>query len=124
MAVEPEFEELLRELFEPLGAVTLRRMFGGLGIFRHGLMFAVCSSDCIVALKADQETIPAFENEGCVEWMPHISGRKPISMGYWQVPERLLEEPDAMRDWAVRAFDAAVRIDQAKPKSKRKLQIC
>ena len=123
MAVEPEFEGLLRELLEPLGSVVFRKMFGGLGIFRHGLMFAVCTSEEIVALKADESTIPEFKEENCVEWMPHQKGRKPISMGYWQVPERLLEEPEEMLGWAEKAFEAAVRINQAKPASKRKLQV-
>ena len=50
------FQELLVELFEPVGGVTFRRMFGGLGIFRQGLMFALVADDTLY-LKAD-ETLP------------------------------------------------------------------
>ena len=45
MTVDREFETLLKELLEPVGSVTFRRMFGGLGIFRHGLMFGLVADD-------------------------------------------------------------------------------
>lgn len=123
MAIDPEFESYLKELLEPLGGITTRRMFGGLGIFRHGLMFALYSSQGVFALKADDETIGEFRAEGCSEWQPEMPGRKPVSMGYWQAPERLLEDADEMLIWAEKAFSAAARIDAKKPPSQRKLKI-
>ena len=123
MAVDREFEAHLKDLFEPLGSVNFRRMFGGIGIFRHGLMFALSTSENRLALKADDETIPEFTAAGCEEWKPQQPGRKPISMGYWYAPEILLEDPEEMQAWAVKAFDAAARIDQAKPPSQRKLKL-
>ena len=123
MAVDDEIEALLRELFEPMGSVTFRRMFGGLGIFRHGLMFALYSSQGVLAMKADEHSRSRFEAENCIEWQPHMVGCKPISMGYWHAPERLMDEPDEILEWANCAFEAAVRIDQAKPPEKRKLKL-
>ena len=38
-------------------------MFGGQGIFVDGLMIALIARD-VIYLKADAETIPAFEQEG------------------------------------------------------------
>ena len=55
----------LAELFEPVGGVTIKRMFGGLGVFKGGLMFALLSSDDVFYFKADEKTAPAFAAEGC-----------------------------------------------------------
>ena len=121
MPVDREFEAYLAELMEPVGSVTLRRMFGGLGIFRHGLMFGLVADDR-VCLKGDEGNRSDFVREGMTEWVYEGKG-KPMKMGYWFVPERLLEDPQEMSRWALKAFDAAVRIDQAKPPSQRKLQI-
>ena len=46
-------EDLLEELLAPLGGVTIRRMFGGRGIFKDGLMFALLSSRGVFYFKAD-----------------------------------------------------------------------
>jgi hypothetical protein len=36
-------EEYVRELFKAFGAITVRRMFGGAGIFSDGVMFGLFS---------------------------------------------------------------------------------
>ena len=42
----------LKALFEPFGPVTVRRMFGGSGIYADGLCFAI-EADGDVYIKAD-----------------------------------------------------------------------
>ena len=120
MAVDEEFKSYLEEVFEIVGSVTIRRMFGGLGIFRHGLMFGLVA-DGRVCLKADEQTVDDFISEGMEEWTYEGKG-KPVTMGYWYMPERLLEDPDELNEWALKAFETAVRADMKKPPGKRKLQ--
>ncbi len=50
---------ILKDLFEPFGAVEVRRMFGGAGIYASGLCFAIESND-EVFLKVDPETQAVF----------------------------------------------------------------
>ncbi len=103
----------LAELFEPLGGVSIRRMFGGLGIFKEGLMFALVTDD-VLYFKADSETAPRFEAEGFGQWV-YEGGARKVAMPYWQAPERLYDEPDDFADWARAAFAVALRT-QKKPK--------
>ena len=116
-------EELLDELMEPLGGVTIRRMFGGRGVFKDGLMFALLSSRGVFYFKADEATAPAFEKEGCEQWTPEMQGRA-MAMPYWRAPERLIDEPDEFADWARQAFAVALRTQKpakkAKPAAKAK----
>ena len=60
MAEDPDH---IAELFASFRPVTIRRMFGGAGIFADGMMFALVS-DGAIFLKADAQTIPDFEREG------------------------------------------------------------
>jgi DNA transformation protein len=55
--LDPEF---IRELFAQFRAVTVRRMFGGAGIFAEGLMFGLVF-DGAIYLKVDAGSIPDFE---------------------------------------------------------------
>ena len=114
-------KEFLMELFEPFAVVAVRRMFGGTGIFHQGLNFAVVI-DGALRLKADEQTIGDFEAEGMKPWDYTRKSGKVITMNYWQVPERLLDDPDEFATWAAKAFDVAMRADAAKPASQRKLK--
>ncbi len=58
--MDPEF---IRELFAPFGPVTIKRMFGGAGIWSAGLMFALVF-DGAIFLKVDETSIPDFAREG------------------------------------------------------------
>jgi len=103
----------LAELFEPVGGVTIKRMFGGLGVFKGGLMFALVADD-VLYFKADETTAPRFAAEGFGQWLYEGRG-KSVAMPYWQAPDRLYDEADDFADWARAAFEVAVRT-QKKPK--------
>ncbi len=53
----------LKELFEPFGAVEVKRMFGGAGVYAKGLCFAI-ESGGEVFLKVDAETEKTFSAAG------------------------------------------------------------
>jgi DNA transformation protein len=106
--------DYLQELFEPVGGVRIRRMFGGLGFFRDGLMFAIWQGDAIY-LKVDDITRPAFEAEGCG---PFVYGKKDgreTALGYYRMPERLVDDRDEFCEWARAAMAVAVRANSPKP---------
>lgn len=124
MAIDGGFKEFLIELFEPVGSVAFKNMYGGTGIFKHGLMFGLVMDDR-VALKVDGETEQDFIDEGMEQWTYSREGDKSDrkrNFGYWYMPERLLEDSEELHGWAMKAFDVAVRADMKKPPSKRKLQ--
>ena len=106
------FQDHLRDLFEPMGGVSLRKMFGGLGIFRDGVMFGLVADDELY-LKVDETNEAAFEAEGCGPFVYAARGRE-MEMSYRRLPERLYDEPDEFRDWALKAFAVADRTRKPK----------
>ncbi|MDX2156515.1 MAG: TfoX/Sxy family protein [Hyphomicrobiaceae bacterium] len=106
---------LLEEHLAPLGPVTIKRMFGGAGLFLDGLMFGLIA-DGGLYLKSDDGNRSDFEREGCRPFSYAKADGRTTVMSYWQVPERLLDEPDEMREWARKAHAAAARMPRkAKP---------
>lgn len=97
----------IAELFSAFGPVTVRRMFGGAGIFASGMMIGLISDDEIY-LKADAQTAPTFEAEG-MKPFAYGAKRRRVVMSYWRMPERLLDEPDEIGQWARAALGAAQR---------------
>jgi DNA transformation protein len=114
------FGDLLEELFAPLGGVSIRRMFGGLGVFKEGIMFALVADD-VLYMKADEAAQPAFEAEGCGQFVYDGMRGRTVTMPYWRLPDRLYDEPDQFRRWAAAAFEVALRT-RKKPAAKCKEQ--
>lgn len=104
MALDPE---QIQELFSVFGRVSVRRMFGGAGIFADGLMIGLIS-DGDIFLKADAQTIPNFEAEGMAAFT-YGAKRRRVVMSYWRMPDRLLDDPDELAKWARGAFGTAQR---------------
>ena len=116
MAAGGTFGEFLQDQLRSLGHVTVRRMFGGAGVYCDGLMFGLVSDDTLY-FRVDDGNRSAFEAEGQQPFTYDGKG-KTIQLPYWQVPERLFDEPEEMVDWARAALAAARRV-AAKKKSKK-----
>jgi len=105
----------IAELFTTFGAVDVRRMFGGFGLFAEDLMFAIVQ-DGMIFLKADELTSASFASEGQGAFTYEARGRR-VSLSYWGLPERLYDDPDELACWAADALAAARR---ARTKTPRK----
>jgi DNA transformation protein len=110
----------MEDLFAVLPGSTIRKMFGGAGVFRQGLMYALALSDGKIALKADEQTIPDFEAAGCEAWYYEDKRGGKKSMNYWYMPEHLADDPEELKVWATKAFEVAMRADQKKSPKQRK----
>jgi DNA transformation protein len=105
-----EDTERIAELFAGYGTVSVRRMFGGAGVFAEGLMIALVV-DGVIYLKADADSAPDFEREGLGPFSYQTSHGTRTLTSYWRMPERLYDEPDELAAWAARAMRSARRAD-------------
>ena len=92
--------ENLRDLFRDFGPVDIRRMFGGVGVFVDGLMIAIVTREDAVYLKADDETIPAFEREELGPFTYATKNGEHTLTSYWRMPDRLYDDPEELARWA------------------------
>lgn len=101
--------DAIRDLFDSLGEVTIRRMFGGKGIYHQGVILALEVGGDIL-LKADVESAPEFARAGARQWVYDGKARsKPVAMPYWSIPDAALDDPDEMAQWVRLAWAAALR---------------
>lgn len=118
MATSAGFLDFIKEQLQDFGAVSVRRMFGGAGIFRDGLMFALISDETLY-LKADAASQGDFESLNLPPFTYGAKGGKRTVMAYWRAPEACLDDRDEMTEWARKAFGAALRA-QKPARSRRK----
>lgn len=107
----------ITDLFEPFAPVTVRRMFGGQGIYRDGLMFALATGGDLY-LKADASTRQHFEDAGSRPFVYAAKGRA-VEVGYWLLPAEALDDPDRLTLFAGLAWEAALRARAGKAAAKK-----
>jgi DNA transformation protein len=96
------------ELFASFGPVSVRRMFGGSGIFVDGVMIGLVS-DGAIYLKAGPATIPDFEREGLGPFTYPAKGGNRTLTSYWRIPDRLYDDPEELAHWARHAHAVALQ---------------
>jgi DNA transformation protein len=115
------FVDYVVDLLALLGAVEARRMFGGVGLYWDGAMFALIAAD-VLYFKVDAESRPAFEQVGSEPFRYEKQGER-ITLSYWRAPDEALDSPEQALPWARAAHAAALRAlaqRSVRPRSKRR----
>ncbi|MEM6965054.1 MAG: TfoX/Sxy family protein [Bacteroidota bacterium] len=106
MAYSEELLQYCLEQLSDLEALTHKKMFGGIGFFKEGKMFAgiIYGKFC---LKVNDEIKSEFEHYGMEQPFPK-DAKKGKGMPYYEVPPSILEDKDKMTAWAMRSWEIAM----------------
>ena len=101
-----EFVDFLTEVFVLFGPIQTRKMFGGYGVYRDGIMFALVADDSLY-LKADATIAHYFESLGLGQF-EYDKGGKVVKMSYYLAPAEIFDDPEQAAIWARRSLEVAV----------------
>lgn len=93
--------------------VRARAMFGGFGLYRDDVIFALIADDDLY-FKVDDTNRDDYERAGSAPFSYEMRG-KPASMPYWRVPEEVIEDAEMLGQWATKAHAVGVRT-RSKPR--------
>ncbi|MFG0606877.1 TfoX/Sxy family DNA transformation protein [Vibrio mimicus] len=115
---KPVLKDSMR-LFEQLGRVKSRSMFGGFGIFVDETMFALVVNETL-HIRADDATIEKFKLQG---YEPYVYKKRgfPVVTKYYALPEDCWSNPTSILTEARAALEVAKaeRETQAQAKPER-----
>jgi DNA transformation protein len=111
MRVTDGFRAYVLEQLEGVQSVRARAMFGGVGLYAGDVFFGIIAADALY-LKVDDSNRGQYEAAGMPPFMPYAG--QTMTMSYYQVPARVIEDGDELAAWA----RAAVRVaERARTKS-------
>lgn len=118
MAYDPSHGEWVQELLsDGLGHLTIKRMFGGAGVYlSDGLMFGLID-DGVFYLRCDDQNRPDMEAAGSQQFTYPGKDGEVMSMNYWSLPDTAADDRDEAVRWARRAIEASRR--KVGPKKKK-----
>ena len=113
MSLDPEY---IADLFAAFGPVRVRKMFGEAGIYSGDVFFGIIS-DGRIYLKVDDLTRPDYEAEGKSHFTFELKSGDIGAMSYYEIPDRLYDDPDELAQWARKSVDSALRAKAKKGRS-------
>jgi DNA transformation protein len=110
MAVSSGYQSFVVERLAPVGQITAKHMFGGVGLYADGLFFALMHDDRLY-FKVGDANRSDFEAAGMEPFRPYGDDR---AMAYWEVPVDVLEDHDRLPAWALKALGVAATAKRRK----------
>ena len=83
-------------------------MFGGFGLYREEVMFAIVV-DSVLYFRVDAENQAHFEQVGCSAFV-HRTRERATVMPYREAPADTIEDSEFMTGWAQSDYEAARRV--------------
>ena len=111
-----EFVDYVTDILEQLEEISVRQMFGGFGIYKNGLMFALIA-DNELYFKADENAAKFFQTYGSTQFT-YQNSSKNVKMSYWKVVPEIFDDQDMIKIWIDLAYNVAIK-NKKKPKSPR-----
>jgi DNA transformation protein len=114
MRVSDGFRAFVLDQLTGVKSVRARAMFGGVGLYANDVFFGILAGDTLY-LKVNDSNRAQYAAEGMTAFQPYAD--RSMTMSYYQVPPRVLEDRDELTAWAL----ASVRVAAyAKPGRSRR----
>jgi DNA transformation protein len=117
MAVSDSYENYLIEQLEGLGRLRSKRMFGGVGIYCDELFFALIDDNTLY-FKVDDSNRADYTGRGMGPFRP-FPDKPGYEMGYFQVPADVIEDAEALIEWARGSMRVAAAAPRKAARKKR-----
>ncbi|KJS84439.1 MAG: competence protein TfoX [Peptococcaceae bacterium BICA1-8] len=116
MAISEGFKDYIVDQLGQFGFVTVKKMFGGAGIYYDGLIFGIIADD-VLYFKVDDSNKADYQKAGTEPFKPFED--KPMIMPYYEVPVDVLEDRNQLFEWARKACVASKNNLSASKKRKK-----
>ena len=100
---DDSFVQFICDQLQNLGDVTLRRMFGGYGVYAGSRFFAILHAGRLY-FKTDAQSRVQYTGRG-MEALRATA--KQVLTNYYEVPPDVVEDPELLASWARRAIAVA-----------------
>lgn len=106
MTTSVEYTEYVLELLDPIGPLTTRRFFGGVGIRAGSVQFAMVMRNSLY-FAVDDATRAHYVGAGMGPFSYQTAKGVVRVNRYFELPEDVLHDPERLRAWSAEAIRVA-----------------
>ncbi len=108
-----QFAQHVHDLLQDFAPIKIRKMFGGYGVYAHGMMIALIA-DNILYFKANKQAAEYFKQQNSHPFTYETKQGKAATMPYWKAPDDLADDYQELKKWFTLALKAALERKDAK----------
>lgn len=105
MAYSEDYLQFCLEQLSDIEDIMYKKMFGGVGFFKEGKMFAGIMGGQL-CLKVDGTNQADFEAAGMTKYNPKKMGK---GLPYFEVPLDVLEDKEQLKKWGIKSWKIAMK---------------
>ena len=118
MRVSGGFRDFVLDQLSGVAGLRARAMFGGVGLYADDVFFGILAGD-VLFFKVDETNRRDYEEAGSSPFKPYVD--RAMTMPYYDVPIAVLEDAEALGEWAARAVKVAKTAKPAKTGKRAKV---
>jgi DNA transformation protein and related proteins len=104
MNLSPAYLDRIIARLSQVAEVSYRRIFNGVGLYYHGVQFAIVINDHLY-FRADEYSRPLYQQKGMAAFQPRAAMN--VDSCFFQLPNEVLDQPGELRHWLRIAVEAA-----------------
>jgi DNA transformation protein len=93
----------MNEVFAGISGIASRGMFGGWGIYKDGIFFALIA-DGRLYFKVGDTNRRDYEKAGSGPFRYESKNKKSVTMSYWELPPEVMEDRDELERWVAKSL--------------------
>ena len=98
-----EFLQYVLDIFNPLGKLHTKTLFGGNAILKNNITFAMVF-DGSIYLKTNKDTVKKYLDLNSKP-LSYKKNNKKINLRYYEIPVEIIDDEDQLIDWAIEATE-------------------
>jgi len=103
---------VLKDVLSEIQGITSRFMFGGYGIYKDGIIFALIAFDQLY-FKVGESNRSDYVAMGSEPFVYEFKRHKKTTMPYWLVPDEIMHDKEKIREWVNKSVEVS-RTDKKK----------
>jgi len=100
-------EYVLSEVLSGIDGVSSRAMFGGYGIYKEGVIFAIIADEQLY-FKVDETNRKDYEQYDSHPFIYSQGKHKSTTMSYWELPADIQEDRGEIAKWVDKSYQVSL----------------
>lgn len=115
MARDNSFHDyLMFDIFSQIDGISSKKMFGGYGFYKDGIIFAILPDDKVY-FKVDETNRKEYESYRSQPFTYPMKNGRTTTLSFWELPPDILEDHDELPKWIEKSVVVSI---QSKKKKK------
>jgi DNA transformation protein len=101
------YEYVMEDVLEEFSGITSKRMFGGFGFYKDGVIFGIIAEGKLY-FKVGESNQKDYEAFGSAPFTFPMKNGKTTTISYWELPQQVMEDKALLAAWIEKSLQESI----------------